>query len=244
MRWLAIVLVAILLLAAWLVGIVAPDLRWIPELTTGFVAVLGATFFFARWLRARLTARAIERSLLKEALAAGPESRPEIVALRSEMTRAVAALKRGAAGPARGRNALYALPWYVIIGPSAAGKTTALARSGLSFVSNVAGAPKVRGTGGTRNCDWWFGQEAILLDTAGRFATEEDDRDEWMAFLDTIGRLRPERPLDGLIVAVSAPDILAASEDERESLAAKLRDRLDEVLDRLEIVLPVYLVLT
>ena len=30
---------------------------------------------------------------------------------------------------------------------------------------------------GTRNCDWWFSDEAMLLDTAGRYATDDPDAD-------------------------------------------------------------------
>ena len=244
MRWVAIVLGLLVLLAVWVAGILVPDLRWIAELVTAAILFIVLLVLVVRWLRARMKAAAIERDLLKHAAANDPDKRPEIVALRAEMSRAVAALKRGKSGLRGGRDALYRLPWYVIVGPSAVGKTTALERSGLSFVSTEAGAPKIRGTAGTRNCDWWFSPEAILLDTAGRFATEDDDHAEWMAFLDSLRRLRPDRPLDGLMVAVSVPDILNATEGEREQLARKLRDRLDEVLHRLEIVLPVYLVLT
>jgi len=27
--------------------------------------------------------------------------------------------------------------------------------------------------GGTRNCDWWLSNDAVILDTAGRWATQE-----------------------------------------------------------------------
>ena len=243
MRWVAIIVVSLLVLGVWIASIFFPELRWVAEVVTAAVVVLVLAIVFAYWLRKRLKAAAIEREMVKQSAADDPARRPEILALRADMHRAVQALKRRRKAGG-GRAALYGLPWYVIVGPSAVGKTTALERSGLSFVSSAAGAPKIRGTAGTRNCDWWFSDEAILLDTAGRFAADDDDHDEWLAFLDSIRRLRPERPLDGLIVAVSVPDILSATDAERETLATKLRARLDEVLHRLEIVLPVYLVLT
>ncbi len=238
MRWLLIALASLLLLAVWIVGIFFPELRWIAELVTAVVVAIVLAVVAVRWMRKRLKARAIERELTKKSEA----DQPEIAVLRADMENAVRALKRQGG---RSRAALYRLPWFVIVGPPAVGKTTAFERSGLSFVSNAAGAPKIRGTAGTRNCDWWFAQEAILLDTAGRFATRDDDHDEWMAFLDMLHRFRPERPLDGLIVAVSLPDDIGSrSEVEREELAAKLRSRLDEVHRRLEMVLPVYLLFT
>jgi type VI secretion system protein ImpL len=35
------------------------------------------------------------------------------------------------------------------------------------------GKAALRGIGGTRNCDWWFTNEAVLLDTAGRYTERQ-----------------------------------------------------------------------
>src|SRR5207302_3715865 len=76
-----------------------------------------------------------------------------------------------------GRSYLYQLPWYVIIGAPGAGKTTALLNSGLNFpLAGKLGRGPVRGVGGTRNCDWWFTDRAVLIDTAGRYTTHDSDR--------------------------------------------------------------------
>src|SRR5262249_61015588 len=104
-----------------------------------------------------------------------------------------------------GRPALYALPWYMIGGPPAAGKSTALLASGLNFPYTPGSGRGIRGVGGTRNCDWWFTQEAILLDTAGRYMTEEDDREEWLAFLSFLRKNPPKKPLNGVLVAGLPP---------------------------------------
>lgn len=237
---LLVVLLVLLLLAVWIVGIFFPELRWIAELTTVGAVAIVVGVLLVRFLHKRLKARALERELTKKA----SQEEPQIAALRADMESAVRALKRQPRGTGGGAPGVYGLPWFVIVGPPAVGKTTAFERSGVSFIPSPEGAPKIHGTAGTRNCDWWFSHEAILLDTAGRFATSDSDHDEWMAFLDTLHRLRPERPLDGLIVAVSLPDVLSKSEGEREELASRLRDRLDEVQKRLEMVLPVYLLLT
>jgi len=71
---------------------------------------------------------------------------------------------------------LYDLPWYVIIGPPGAGKTTALVNSGLKFPLSRGTTPAaVAGVGGTRYCDWWFTEEAVLIDTAGRYTYADSD---------------------------------------------------------------------
>src|SRR5690606_26110829 len=138
-----------------------------------------------------------------------------------------------------------ALPWYVVVGPPAAGKTTALTQSGLGFVAPPGSSmAKVRGTAGTRNCDWWFSERAILLDTAGRLATGDDDREEWLTFLDTVRKFRPKRPLEGLVVALSVESLLCSTDVELEETAHALRARIDEVMSRLEMVLPIYVLFT
>jgi type VI secretion system protein ImpL len=104
-------------------------------------------------------------------------------------------------------------------------------------------AGKVRGVGGTRNCDWWMTNEAILLDTAGRWSTEDDDGEEWLTFLDLLKKTRPRKPINGIMVAVSVKTLQNSSE-EIADLAAKLRERIDEVIGRLETVVPVYLLIT
>jgi len=72
--------------------------------------------------------------------------------LKDRMKDALATLKT-ASGNKSGY--LYDLPWYVIIGPPGAGKTTALVNSGLKFpLARGATPAAVAGVGGTRYCDW------------------------------------------------------------------------------------------
>ena len=94
----------------------------------------------------------------------------EIGDLRDKLRTALGQLRKSKFG----RRSLYELPWYVIIGPPGAGKTTAIVNSGLNFpLAETMGKEAVGGVGGTRNCDWWFTDEAVLLDTAGRYTTQD-----------------------------------------------------------------------
>lgn len=211
--------------------------------TVAIVAGLAAYVLF-KLATARRAAAAIEAGLRDQAARqnAGmrPDLRAEIAAMESQFNKAVVALKSSKLGR-ESRDALGVLPWYVMIGPPGSGKTTAIRNSGLKFPQGRAGA--VRGVGGTRNCDWWMTSDAILLDTAGRWSTEDDDRDEWLAFLDLLKKTRPKKPINGMMVAVAA-DALQGTPDDVVDLAAKLRERIDEVTGKLEMVLPVYLVVT
>ena len=116
------------------------------------------------------------------------------------------ALLRKASGK---RGALYEQPWYVIIGPPGAGKTTALLNAGLNFPLADAdrAAARVAGVGGTRLCEWWFTEDAVLIDTAGRYTTQDSDaavdKAGWDTFLGLLKRTRPKQPLNGVIVAIA-----------------------------------------
>jgi type VI secretion system protein ImpL len=65
----------------------------------------------------------------------------------------------------------------------------------------------VQGVGGTRNCDWFFTTDGILLDTAGRYSVFEADRAEWFSFLDLLRRHRRRAPINGIIIAVSVAEL-------------------------------------
>lgn len=141
---------------------------------------------------------------------------------------------------------LYELPWYLMIGPPGSGKTTALLQSGLRFP--LGNEQELKGVGGTRNCDWFFTDEAVLLDTAGRWTTQDSDRatDEaaWTGFLALLKRYRPREPVNGVVVAVPASDLAGSGPTELEAIAQAVRRRLAELGDRLGLNLPVYLLVT
>ena len=141
------------------------------------------------------------------------------------------------------------MPWYVMIGAPGSGKTTALLNSGLRFPLYTAqSSASVPGVGGTRNCDWWFADEAVLLDTAGRYTTQESDRKAdaaaWHGFLALLRQFRPERPLNGALVTVSVLDLMLWSKNERAKFAAHVRMRLSEMYAALNQRFPVYVLVT
>lgn len=147
------------------------------------------------------------------------------------------------------RQYLYQLPWYVIIGAPGAGKTTALVNSGLQFpLADRFGKTALRGIGGTRNCDWWFTNEAVLLDTAGRYTTQESqqqqDASEWLRFTQLLKKFRARQPINGVIITISVTDLLTLSAEARQKQAISLRQRLTELHEQLGIRFPVYILVT
>lgn len=148
-----------------------------------------------------------------------------------------------------GKQYLYELPWYVFIGPPGSGKTTALVNSGLQFpLADKLGSASVKGVGGTRNCDWWFTDEAVLVDTAGRYTTQDSDqqvdKSAWDGFLDLLKNARPRRPINGIFLVISASDLLTQSARERATHAEAARARITELYERLAIRFPIYVLIT
>jgi type VI secretion system protein ImpL len=228
---------------------------WVPVLGTLLPLAIAAGVWSVQLWAARRGEQKLEHALAddstRERQVAGAARGAEIDRLRSEFERAVKALKTSklAQGSRAASSALYRLPWYAIIGPPASGKTTVLCNSGLKFPYLPGTGDRLKGVGGTRNCDWWLTNQAILLDTAGRWSIEEDERDEWLAFLDLLKKHRGDRPLNGIIAAISiagddATSISAASEHDLREIALRMRERLDEITGRLGVALPVYLMFT
>ncbi len=166
--------------------------------------------------------------------------------LKDKIKDALATLKT--ASNSKG-NYLYDLPWYVLIGPPGSGKTTALVNSGLKFpLSRGATPAAIAGVGGTRYCDWWFTEDAVLIDTAGRYTTQDSDaksdKQSWFAFLDLLKKNRPRQPINGVMVAISLEDMMTLSPAEITAHANAIRARLLELHERLKVDFPVYALFT
>lgn len=227
----------------------------IPLVGTALPFLVAAGYWaFSAWT-ARKGAQQLETALSEDGArderAQSAARSAELERLRSEFDKAVKALKGSnlARGPGRSADALYRLPWYAIIGPPASGKTTVLRNSGLKFPYLPGTGDRLKGMGGTRNCDWWLTNHAILLDTAGRWSIDETERNEWLVFLDLLKKHRGSRPLNGIIAAISlagddATSISGATSEEIRDIALRMRERLDEITGRLGVVVPVYLLFT
>lgn len=144
---------------------------------------------------------------------------------------------------------LYNLPWYMVIGAPGTGKTTALKNSGLHFpLSSKIGDEPIQGVGGTRYCDWWFTDQAILIDTAGRYTTQDNpkkvENHAWFGFLNRLKKTRPKRPLNGIIVTISIQDILQKTDTQKSIQSTAIKQRIQELNSHLGMTLPVYVIFT
>lgn len=211
-----------------------------------FIILLAVIFFLFRRLKAIQRAGQIEQSINSQADSGmqnlSPEKRAEIDLFKKQLESAISSLKKSKLAKGKsGKAALYALPWYMIIGPSSAGKTTAIQNSGLEF---PFGKESFKGVGGTRNCDWFFSTKGIFLDTAGRYVTESEDKAEWISFLDVLKKNRRNKPINGVIAALNVDEIINCSTGQLAEHAKNIRQRIDELIENLSVNFPVYFVFT
>ncbi|HEY3912431.1 MAG TPA: type VI secretion system membrane subunit TssM [Stellaceae bacterium] len=246
-RWVpTLVGTALLAVLLWFFGpFLSPLEGWgvrLAIIVAMFVVWAGANLVLD--LRRRGRDAALAKGVAAQPDAAAVASAEEAAALQDKLGAALALLRK-----ARGsKTYLYEQPWYAIIGPPGAGKTTALLNAGLRFpLAAEMGQGAVAGVGGTRLCDWWFTEDAVLIDTAGRYTTQDSDaavdRAGWQAFLDLLKRTRLRQPLNGIIVAIALTELGGAGE-ERRAHARAIRQRVKEIGERLGIRLPIYVLFT
>lgn len=204
-------------------------------------------WLFKRW-QAHRASRQLEQAIESDAKEtrdmAPARQREEFDEIRKRMDEAVRTIKTSKLGQSTGRAALYELPWYMVIGNPAAGKSTAVVQSGLKFPFADKAGTIIQGIGGTRNCDWFFTTEGILLDTAGRYSVHEEDRSEWLGFLSLLKKHRKKAPINGILMAVSVAELANAKAEQTIQLAKNLRQRVQELTEELEIFAPVYVLFT
>jgi type VI secretion system protein ImpL len=145
---------------------------------------------------------------------------------------------------AAGKEAVYSLPWYLVIGGKKSGKTSLVLGSDLDFQA----LPSQRRSDlklvrPTKQVDWRVTADAVFIDTAGRFQGDTS-QDEWASLVDTIKKQRPKRPLDGLLLAVNTEELMNSDERAVEEQAKMIRSRLDDATKRLKTRFPVYLIFT
>lgn len=265
---------------------------WVRALTIGLILLVYAVWaIYTLWNLIRNDEAFAKKLFGRDKNAPKALARDEVRAIGDLARKAVSQLKQmhvtmaGGTGSlwtlmrrvVEGKRYLYELPWYMIIGTPGAGKTSALLNSGLTFpVAEQMGAASAQITlaqnAGTLNCAWWFTNDAVLIDTAGRYTNPQDGRGfkrlnppsdqgtapealdpslqeqvnaaEWNGFLGVLRQVRARAPINGALLAVDLSKLLADDASETVLHAAQLRGRLGELRQQLGIRFPVYVVLT
>lgn len=229
-------LAAIIAVACYLASRFYPDFvrAYWPILMGIVVALIVLAFFMfgvpairrRRFIRARAGDRSQVPSEPHAALAAG---------LLNTLAEIEASASRTNPRP------LYRIPWFLVLGDNATNATAFLNRA-----MNKAALTKEPVT--TTAESWWVWRRfkalvaiethpGLVEDTGG------SQRETWYEALRLLHRHRRKMPLNGVIVLVSA-EILAGTADEVQALGRRFRQLIHDIMTRLEIHIPMYVVVT
>lgn len=131
----------------------------------------------------------------------------------------------------------YATPWVLLLGEPGAGKRSLMASASGRQPPSTARQAELTATA----TDWHFFDHGVVIAAATGPAASPA---KWQRMLRELELLRPERAIDGLLLAVSARALVNGSADELAALAKRAQRQLAEVQEQFDFILPVYVVVT
>ncbi|WP_320533727.1 type VI secretion system protein [Robbsia andropogonis] len=147
----------------------------------------------------------------------------------------------------------YGTPWVLMLGQAGAGKTSLLESIGPQHTQPLDERQKQLELEGAT---WYALDQGLVLDPDAKWpesaaavalgdgTSDGADLRRWQKFLDQLDALRPERALDGIVLAVSAGTFLQRDPARLMALAQNACQQLRSIEERLEFALPVYVVVT
>lgn len=210
------------------------------------LAILAALVLGYRWLLKKRKARKSKPFEQQIASSGGatprevsdPSRRAQLDSLRKKFEEGLRVYRQ------RGKD-LYSVPWYVVIGEPASGKSAAIRNSGVGFPPGLH--EEMQGVGGTINMDWFFTNDAVVLDTAGRLAFEEVDAaktTEWKEFLRLLRVARPRCPINGMLLFIPADSLKNDTADELDQKGSKIARQLDFMQQTLGVRFPLFVIVS
>ncbi|SEH08092.1 type VI secretion protein IcmF/TssM N-terminal domain-containing protein [Candidatus Venteria ishoeyi] len=147
----------------------------------------------------------------------------------------------------------YDIPWFLMLGETGAGKSTALLNSGLP--QPFGNPPDFDNPSHEKGCDWWFFNEGIVLDMNGDSILYQDETTDqyvsddkgWQSLLTLLQHKRTKRPIDGVILTIPATDLVGEQRAAREVMqnkAEQLYEKLCTAQKILGMRVPVYILVS
>jgi type VI protein secretion system component VasK len=224
-RWVLLALVTLLLVGLWVLAVLVPDLRWFTEALTVVIAVCAGLPLLVPWLRARW-----ERAAAHPSPSGQDRERAALSARIRAVVRQLEAARAGRGARSR--------PCYLALGTAGSGQPRLLDGLGFTPLSTAPLDARSRANAAELAViEAWGSRDALVLAVECR---ADDAGDAWRVLLEELKGVRGQRSLEGALLSVPIADIAANG----KSIAADLRSMWCDVVDRVGVVVPVYVVFT
>lgn len=145
------------------------------------------------------------------------------------------------------RDAVYRLPFFLSVGAAGAADPEMWQSSDLNLPFGIPPESSQR----SDRCNFWIYDRGLLIDVGGDFVRREDGSGDESGFRQILGLLqkyRSARPLDGVILPISAQELQHARGPEGYALLEQRADAvyhaLWQIQKQLGMLFPVYVVIT
>jgi len=181
--------------------------------------------------------------------------------LRGRFLGAIRFLKKTAIDKHGYSTPLHHLPWYLLIGPPGAGKTSLLAYSNINFILSKQ-YKQEKEISPSKVCDWWVTRDIVLVDVPGCYAyTPARDPQTagseapvaagksnlhlilWKNFLQLLTKYRQKNHLGAIVLALNLPELIRQPRHQQQQWFQETKQRLSECWEKFG-KLPVYFVVT
>jgi type VI secretion system protein ImpL len=138
----------------------------------------------------------------------------------------------------------YKKPWYLVLGPTHAGKTTLLNKADIN-IKGLDNLPPMLITP-TQCFNWWLADEAVFIDVGGKYLRENKDKPAnnellFQNFFKLLKKYRRYKPINGLILTINLQEMTVNLK--QQSQLQTLRQVLQQLI--LEFSnFPIYLMIT
>ncbi len=134
------------------------------------------------------------------------------------------------------------LPWYLLIGPTNAGKTSFLANANINYILSKQ---LKQGTATSDACDWWITRNLVMVDVPGHYFKDKENPILWKTLLKLINSTSSKEYLNGIIVTLNLPELMKkTNSQQRNSLAQDLKKYITDVRAQFGTQLPFHFVIT
>ena len=227
-----------LFVAMWLFGAYKHWPLWVSLVTAAIVVLIA---FSSRRSLLFIRKTAAQKKLRSAAILDKKSER--LLSIQTVWKTAISTLRSSSRGKIG--NPITMLPFFMVLGKGASGKTTLLANANVPI--RFRNASPRKDPPPTDTIEFFFEDKAILLDTSGRYVDLEQNADinqEWELIVSLLMRSRRKESLSGAVITISVEDLWTLDSVRLSQISQNIRQRIDSLMRSTNTRFPVYVMVT